>query len=386
MRSEYYRKILEIFAESYPGSAQFKGGRQLRKSDWDHVFQEINDSPDAKESFISAVEELVDQGIISVKWIKFKKGDKVDALYLKNPAVMYELLGEDTPENIRESILSLVNSYKTNSTITLKIIEYIRNNYVSGDREILTNYDDIRDILILSELSPEEALKYNIRAVSVKLFNNSKRIETIKDKADKICALCGEQSLSERLGIERKFPETSISGIAIIEFENGVRWPLERKILTLPLLTVLSIKDIIIPKANPRILSIENKETFYVLSDELDDFDLFFYCSGKLNSADKAILKIFNNINYEFYHTGDLDPDGLKIFNEIDFQLDGKIKPYKMDVKTYTKYLKHGYKLSDGALKYFDRYDNSKLKELADEIFRSGQGVEQEIINYFSGD
>lgn len=382
MQTHYKVRILKIFAESYPGSAQFKGGRKLRKSDWEKLLPEINDSPDNKEAFISAVEELENSGVVSVKWVKFKKGDKVDVIYLENPENMYQQLGEDTPESIRESVLSFINSYKTDSGVTLRIIEYINNNYIYGDKELFNNYADIRDILKLSEVLPDEADKYNIRALSVKLFNNSKRIESIKDKADRLSMLCCDQRLSDRLGIERSFPETSISGNAVIEFNNGERWSLHENILTIPLVTAINIKSIIIPVANPKILSVENKETFHVLSKEIGHFDLYVYCGGRLNNADKLIFKILKRNNYEFHHSGDLDPDGLKIFDEIDVLLNGELKPYKMDIDIYNKYLEFGYQLSDGALKNFNKFTNNKLEELASGILKSGKGIEQEIINY----
>lgn len=384
MRADYCVRILKVFAESYPGSAQFQGGRKLRKGGWEQIFPDINESPDMKDSFIDAVVELEGEGIISVKWVKFQKGNKIDALYLENPDKMYSYMGENTPEKIRESVLLLISSYKSDSEITSKMIEYIKNNYISGNQVLFNNYADVRDILRLSELTPEEASKHNIRALSVKLFNNSKRIERIKDKADRLCVNCGEVSLTARLGIYRNFPETTVSGNADIEFNDGVKWSLHGHILTLPFTTICHIKNIIIKASNPQVLSIENKETFYVMSEQSSNFDFYIYCSGRINSSDKLIFEILDTNDYEFYHSGDIDPDGLKIFNDIDNQLGGKLKPFKMDVKTYNRYLQHGYKLSEGALKYFERYNNSKLKDLAGEILISGQGVEQEIINYFS--
>ncbi len=386
MPVDYKLRILKVFAESYPGSAQFQGGRQLRKGKWGDIFPEINESPDQKEAFISAVEELAAEDIIAVKWIKFNKGNKVDALYLINPDRMYRFIGEESPESIRGSVISFVDGYKTGSVVTAKIIEYIRSNYTSGDKELFNNYADIRDILKLSEVSLEETERFNIRALSIRLFSNSKRIESIKDKADRICFLCGEEPLTVRLGIDRKFPETSLAGDAVIEFQDGEQWTLAGNMLTLPLATVRNIRSIRIPSENPKILSIENKETFHVLSKQLQCFDLFIYCSGRLNSADKLILEILNKNNCAFYHSGDLDPDGLKIFNEIDAVLDNKLQPFRMDIQTYNEYLKYGYELSVGALRQFGKYDNEKLKDLASEILRTGKGVEQEIISYFSGE
>ena len=100
MPTDYERKILRVFSDRYPYSAHIGGGRKLRKGGWEAIFPEIVRSPDIKNAFLDAVERLAGKGIISVQWEKFRKGDKVGAIYLEDPGGLYEFLGEKTPEVI----------------------------------------------------------------------------------------------------------------------------------------------------------------------------------------------------------------------------------------------------------------------------------------------
>ena len=98
------RRILEIFVERYPTSAQFRGGRRLRLSNWPQRLPGIAGDLDRKEDFLDAVDELVRSGVLSVRWQRFRSDEEVEALYLENPDVLYQLLGEKTPKKKRDEL------------------------------------------------------------------------------------------------------------------------------------------------------------------------------------------------------------------------------------------------------------------------------------------
>ncbi|HET6498045.1 MAG TPA: hypothetical protein VFH17_03220, partial [Coriobacteriia bacterium] len=72
--TELARRILAEFAESYPTSAHSTGGRKLRKAGWEEVFPGIVTDVAAKSDFLDAVDELVSDGILSVRWKRFREG------------------------------------------------------------------------------------------------------------------------------------------------------------------------------------------------------------------------------------------------------------------------------------------------------------------------
>src|SRR6056297_1212214 len=84
--------ILKEFENDYPFSAQFRGGRALRKGRWERIFPDIENDPQIKDEFISAAEELETEGVLTIKWARHRRGDRIEALYLKDPARLYEML------------------------------------------------------------------------------------------------------------------------------------------------------------------------------------------------------------------------------------------------------------------------------------------------------
>ena len=100
------RPILELFAETYPTSAHYRGGRILRLGSWEKRFPEITTNVDDKDGFLAAVEDLVHQGVLSVRWRRFRTGEEVDALYLDDPRKLYELLGAETPWDHRNALIA----------------------------------------------------------------------------------------------------------------------------------------------------------------------------------------------------------------------------------------------------------------------------------------
>ena len=60
------RRILELFAERYPASAQRRGGRALRLRAWPELMSEAFSSADARLSFLDAMERLERAGIVAL--------------------------------------------------------------------------------------------------------------------------------------------------------------------------------------------------------------------------------------------------------------------------------------------------------------------------------
>lgn len=249
MPTDYERKILRVFSDRYPNSAHIRGGRKLRKGGWEAIFPEIVRSPDIKNAFLDAVERLAEKGIISVQWEKFRKGDKVGAIYLEDPDGLYKFLGEKTPEQLLGEVRKYISSCEASAETTAKIIEFIMENDLHY-YELISNLDDIKDILKLTDVTPDVAVKYNIRALSILLFNNSKRIESIIGKADELCSLCGETPISGSLDIRRVYPETTFAGKAKIVFNDNSVWTLNGSIVTLPTATVCRIREVIPDRNN----------------------------------------------------------------------------------------------------------------------------------------
>lgn len=409
------RKILESFAEAYPLSAHFKGGSKLRLGGWDRRFPEITRGVEAKEEFLAAVEELVSAGVLSVKWQKFREGDRVQSLCLENPDVMFRVVGETHPETERNEMLEVIKTGRSANrgeysdrdegfdTGTTECVEAMRSRLgaLLESRHPVPVKDavELGDILKLASLEPDVVSGYSIRALSIRLFGDSKRIEGILKTADKIAEAAWGRKLSEYLGLDRRYPETTCKGRFTLHFFDGREWRFSTgaeenlSSVTLPVDTVDRIASIEWadsserPQRNRprRILSVENKETYHVVDIHGLSFDGYVYTSGHPNDADTAFLRACAAAGAEIYHFGDLDPDGILILRELDRALPGGCRPWMMSKAIHSKYIDFGRNLTPSACRRISSLSYAPVGDLIEAIRRTGIGVEQEVIDLGDG-
>lgn len=380
--SPYEKKILTVFAESYPDSAHFAGGRNLRKGNWERIFPETVKSVENKNSFLAAAESLEERGVVSVQWQRYRKGDRITAIFLEKPAMLYSLLGKARPEDLLGEMVAVLDHFDAKNPLSKNIVQYIDDQLKEKRKLLFQSITQFKDFLTCIELTPELTAQYTIRALSIHLYNDSKYLEKMLPVFDKITKAATGIQISNYLAIERVYPETTICGTFNVEFSNGQRWSFINNTVTLPERTLNEIERIDFAADHQKILSIENKETFYVLSSTLNEFDACVYCSGHLNESDRILFQLLDRANGEIFHFGDLDPEGLLIFDEIDGLLNGRLQPFMMSETVYSRYLSYGYQLAPGALKRLDYMKNEKLMSLAEQIRQRGLGVEQEIIGF----
>ena len=381
MLSGYQKKILQVFADSFPLSAHYKQGRRLRKGGWEVRFPEITQDVEAKETFLDAVDKLCSRGVLSASWKRFREGNDLTALYLEDPEKLYALLGTAHPDTARETLLAALKARISRTALEAEMTGYCL--HMLENRQSLQpiNESDLIDILTLASCTPEQAASFPLRSLSVHLFRNSKRIEQIIQDADILCRrVCGEK-LSRILDLNRKYPESTLTGQCVLHFHDGSSWNLNGKITVLPYATIKAITSIQWQTPEPRLLSIENKETFYVAAAGLKDFAGFLYTSGRPNRADQEIVKRLASSGAHLFHYGDLDPGGIIIFRSIYNLLDGKLLPWRMDVDTYNAWLPYGYPLERTALRTISSLEFPPLAPLISRILETGKGVEQEVIS-----
>lgn len=387
-RREYEEAILRVFAEGYPNSAQFRGGRKLRKSNWEGIFPAIEVSVDDKNAFLAAVETLTREGLLSVQWQKYREGDSVVALYLEDPEGIYGRLNIPSPQQAAANIRQFLSKYTPLSVQDGQAARGLLDLVEAGTSIPVTELSILEDILTLFALDRERAGHYALRALSVRLYNNSKRLENILRPADEISRLVLGYSISRELGLARRYPETTLAGNIVLEFTDGRCWDLAGHAVTMPLATARQVGRVLNGSGNVlhHVLSVENKETFHVLSAGLKGFDGLLYTGGHPNEADRVILAMLWGQGTVVHHAGDLDPVGLQIFEEIDEICGGTVLPFRMDRMVYMKYADYGYRLKGAELMKLGSIKNIKVADLAETIRENGVGVEQEIIDYFELD
>ncbi|MFW6362003.1 MAG: Wadjet anti-phage system protein JetD domain-containing protein [Spirochaetota bacterium] len=378
--------ILNEFQRDYPVSAQFRGGRALRKGRWEQIFPGIETDPQVKDEFLSAAEELEAEGIISIKWARHRRGDRIEALYLKDPMRLHQLLGLPSPEQQREESLAMLKEFRAGwseprSGFTAALIEHLQ---ARLEAFIPTPCDDPRnlgDLLTLLSADPDLIAELPLRALSVRLCNDSKRLERLLPQADKLSMAAAGEKLSDRFGLARNYPQTALRGELELVLQDGQSWRLAGNPLFVELQLAGSLALI---SAEAPVLVVENKETFMTLPYAKCGFAGLVYGGGHLNPAAAKLLRLVEQSGLEMYYFGDLDPDGLLIFQQAGSFLKGQLIPWHMDAETYQSYVRFGYPLSDGSVARLSQLHEPRLSELSSLIQQFGRGVEQEVIDVLS--
>ncbi|MFW5715230.1 MAG: Wadjet anti-phage system protein JetD domain-containing protein [bacterium] len=378
--------ILNEFQRDYPLSAQFRGGRALRKGRWEQIFPGIETDPQVKDEFLSAAEELEAEGIISIKWARHRRGDRIEALYLKDPLRLHQLLGLPSPEQQREESLAMLKEFRAGwaeprPQFTAALIEHLQ---ARLEAFIPTPCDDPRnlgDLLTLLSADPDLIAELPLRALSVRLCNDSKRLERLLPQADKLSMAVAGEKLSDRFGLARNYPQTALRGELELVLQDGQSWRLAGEPLCIGLQLAGSLALI---SAEAPVLVVENKETFMTLPFAKCGFAGIVYGGGHLNPAAVKLLQLVEQSGLEMHYFGDLDPDGLLIFQQAGSFLKGQLIPWHMDAETYQSYVRFGYPLSDGSVARLSQLHEPRLSELSSLIQQFGRGVEQEVIDVLS--
>jgi hypothetical protein len=377
----YEKLILEIFADSFPLSAHFKNGRNLRKSGWGRIFPKIKKSAEEKDAFLTAVESLCRRGILSASWKKFREGDELTALYLEDPEGLYRLLDKKHPDDIRKNILERLKNYTTKNKLESDLVQNIIVLLKARHPLPFKDENELFNILKLASVTQETVKNFTLRALSVHLFNDSKEIESIIWNADKLTEKICSFKLSDYLGLKRAYPEASYSGNCKLQFKDNTEWQLNGHALSIPLETCNKLNNIKWNKTGlNKVLCIENKETFYIARHTLREFSGFVYTAGHANTAVQVLLDVIKKSGAELFHFGDMDPDGLLIFQELHKLSGGILKPYMMNEEIYKEYLKYGYSLKKNSLARLELVKTDVILPLAELIKKNRIGIEQEIL------
>jgi hypothetical protein len=409
--SVWEKRIVAAFAERYPASAAASGkkadgeGRPLRLRP-DRIFPGFDRAPaDDRESFLEAAEALEKRGLLSLSWVRHRKGEALSSLACPEAELLFELAGKPSPRTVAEDVRRIAREIAQNGPAgeaAAALFAYIAEHFTPqdaaggldagalGDLERLTGF-----LFGNTEARPGPMLRgITTRALSVALYGDSKRLEALLNRWNPLFAR------ARRLGVripdfaflDRAFPETFIAGKITLCFAGAkpaaALVNATGSILALPLGTIQKLGRIIPPDGGePSVLMLENKETFFALAESPPDYACLLYVGGHPNRAVQALVSLLAESAFTFYHSGDLDPDGILILQELR-EIAGKpITPVRMDAATFDRYQDCGRKLENTVLRRIalirpETRSIPGIEALIRRIEETGRGVEQEIISY----
>lgn len=185
-------------------------------------------------------------------------------------------------------------------------------------------------------LGDSKRFQENIRDTMVR--QAKKWMREIEDVAD----VMGEDEILAQMNIETYHQELAVKG--------GLKLQIQGKEVDLSgfaygtVLNAQTLKYAEIPEKQEirKIITIENKANF--VSADYEEGTLFLFSHGFFTPKEREFLKRLReklkNTPVEYYHTGDLDYGGIRIFSYIQKNIFPELKPLWMDRETFEIYRK----------------------------------------------
>ena len=221
---------------------------------------------------------------------------------------------------------------------------------------------DLEDIIVILQCLDKQSQEISLRKLSLKLFNDSKRFESLKGRLVNIIRdyyeeqFDDEEEMLAHFNIIKNPGFIYISGNIIIEINGQVidlgllEGPFSLMSKNIEMMKIIEIKD-------DHVLTVENLTSFYDLN--LNN-TLIVYLGGYHNALRRKLLtdiyKMKPKLN--FYHFGDIDAGGFYIYLHLIEKTGILFKTLAMNKNILIKYDDYCKKLTAN-----DRKKLSNLKE-----------------------
>ena len=132
-----------------------------------------------------------------------------------------------------------------------------------------------------------------------------------------------------------------------------------------------------------QIMTIENKANYEKMQFRPDT--LYIFCHGFFSPPERKFLSrvvALAGTDTEYFHWGDMDYGGIRIYKFLQKNLFPKLKPWKMDVTDYKMALQMGASISleTDKRERFEQMDAGVLTPLKEAILKNGKEIEQELL------
>lgn len=238
-----------------------------------------------------------------------------------------------------------------------------------------------------------------LREFSMMVYGDSKVFEQLQGSILEICRDFGKENDTdfEYFGILKQPRTVLLKGCARVRIPGG-----EVNLQCLKQgvgiagqdLNLLSFDSACLPA---KVITVENLTAFYRFEEE---DSLMIYLGGFAASAKVELLRKLKEICYDtvFYHFGDIDAGGIRIFLDLRRRTGIDFHPMHMGVQELKRYEKHARDLTAAdraALSVLQKAleaeseagslcktDFHTLRKTVEEMLRTGKKLEQEIVVY----
>ncbi len=403
--SKIQKKTLELLLKKYESSKTYLGKNEVSQSfslSPEKIFSDyVNDFADVDEirDFENDIARLESESLIAIS----KNNDRIQKITAissnENWQKIRLILGvKDKNEQKKEEIGFYSAIYEDSNSEQI-VKDFCKNQIerLKTDKEAEYVQEDAKNIIALLNFILKNKSEILERELSISVLSNSKTWEEkYKRKVLKILRQSGHfDALLEQCDDEKEknkilLEECNIfsnpsyvhfKGNGKITFENGKcinvfsDIPLALSSTSISEIASLEIDD-------SKIMTVENLTSFNRIS---DSETFFIFLSGYHNSAKQDFLKKIHkqNPNKEYYHFGDIDPDGFFILDNLRSKTQIDFTAYKMGIAELQKYSDFSKPLEQNDItKAKSLIANEKYAEVLRYMLQNNLKLEQEIISW----
>lgn len=409
--SDYQNKILEKLLDKYERSKQTYDSTEKSRAimikpadiykDYDSDYSDI----DEQSEFETDISELVNE-----EYITIRRKEKIISRIVLNVDSLDKIYALMKREPRKLAIQNEINLYK----------EWIGKNelissYCTHQIELLKNSKTAKykikvaeNLLRLLEFVLSNRQMILERELSIAVFGDTKIFEKeYRNKLLYVLKTYGnyndliseieeekgnekeereeiEHSILEELNIYSNPKYVYFKGCAEITFEDGNSYKLSSDIpIALPMDKLNTIKSFMI--SDSAIMTVENLASY----NRIYEKDYFvIYLAGYHNIAKQSLIKLIASQNdvKEWYHFGDIDPDGFLILENLKKKTGINFKPVYMSINELKKYEKYTKKLEDNDTTKAQGLINKGLYvDIMEYMLKNNVKLEQEIVSWMNG-
>lgn len=396
-------KQIESGTESWRAESQ--GGKSLSNE-----HGELYDKKHLKSDVVQEVIQLQNRNLIQIDWVKGYRGSDIERIRyrLEEKAAFYILYQQEVDAEFlpKQEKIRLYQEFLRNQLAQVKKL-WIRAYY----QDLLERSENKRKKYLLELLADEkkyapcfEGLDQLTESVFKRIFSkkylgNTKTFEQemqshVISTAKKFCPDVEKEmddtTVLQQLWIEEYAQELSLKGKLhfCLKEENGSTQEINTECyrfgttLNSQTLEHAEIKEV---QNIQKIVIFENKANY--ISAPYKDGILYLFSHGYFSPKECRFLKQLHQVlknqtscEVQYFHSGDLDYGGIKIFQYIRKTIFPELEPLQMDVETYEAYQEFTEVIDPETLEKLKRVqdENPKLQELIKRLIETGKGIEQE--------
>lgn len=378
------RRILDkIESSSVDWRENASGNRSLK-------IQQEDFNRAGKSELLEEARMLEQRGLVQIKWLEYGNDIEKITYCLKQAGQFYELSGL-TPkwERIQEERQTLCRWSKQAQTGWLKA-------YYEDQAASLEKGKQSSDLQKYGEqlficLNAVEKLKEPVyqRVFSVAVLGSTKVFENVlRTRVVSILSAYHpdvDEAMNDKEILSQVYLEEYAQELAV---KGNLKIILKGKEISLEdfcygtVLNTKTLRHAEVPAGQNirKIITVENKANY--VSMPYEEETLIIFSHGFFSPLECEFLRKLLAVlpDVEFYHTGDLDYGGIRIFRHIREHVCPRVRPLSMDADQYDHYIQYGYEIKPETLKKLEdmRGTEPLMEELIEHMIKGKMGIEQE--------